>query len=693
MENNVLCKNLKFISKYNKNLAQQISDITELKGNFEIKEAKSGDSILFKDGIPMDDSLDPVWNSLEKCNKIENKTNKSITVIYGLGLGYLLKEFAKRYKGKIIVYEPDLETLRISLEIVDFSQELGNTNIRIANTYEEVKTAYLDLFFKDYTLNLVPVYYYENADLAQIKEFKEQIEKIHGVYQSNYSNLMKKGGRWTLSLFNNVPNVLENQDLHVLKNKYKGKTAVIISAGPSLDKNIQDLKPYRDKVIIFCVSTALKTVLKHGIMPDFVVAIEISSNTKKHFNVPEIADLKVITATNIFNGVFDLKPECFLNYYINKDAACQWLGKTLQVPLDEYDSAGTVSIIAFYSAKMMGVDNIILIGQDLAYTDNKCYSKDSVYGSYELDNSKKINVLDIDKLKQELDADDEKIEKHAELLNKDLFYVKGYNGGKVLSRSDLILFIVYFEEIAEKLSSKIKLINSTEGGAYLNGFEHIPLKESLEKYTSEDIEKELPLNCLKLDSRDLKKRKSIVLNELRGITKSYYQVRDLIANTVKNNVISCFSTDTLNEYGQIMLFYQTSHKDIFIKSLNNIPLSAEEKHLRENLKNTRNNYKELRNRDADTLFRENKEKFAENLKIIKNNYFAIKDVIFNNAFLKNLYINQFLTGDNLIRDFENTDENLIDLYRKLSAIFIHINNTAPEYIKFLKEVISKIEDK
>ncbi|OGI00294.1 MAG: hypothetical protein A2Y25_01545 [Candidatus Melainabacteria bacterium GWF2_37_15] len=691
MENNVLAKNLKLISKYNRNLSQKISDIAELKGNYEIKEAKSGDSILFKNGIPFDDGLDPVWNSLEKCNKIENKTNKSITVMYGLGLGYLLKEFAKRYKGKIIVFEPDLETLRIALELVDFSEELENKNIKITNNYEDVRAAYLELFFKDYTLNLVPVNYYENANIAEIKEFKDQIEKIHGVYQSNYSNLMKKGARWTLCLFNNVPNVIENQDLHVFKNKYKGKTAVIISAGPSLDKNIQDLKPYRDKVVIFCVSTALKTVLKHDIMPDFVVAIEISPNTKIHFNVPEMADLKLITATNVFNGVFDLKPKCFLNYYINKDAACQWLGSTLQVPLHEYESAGTVSIIAFYSAKMLGTDKIILIGQDLAYTDNKCYSKDSVYGSYELDNSKKINVSDIDKLKHELDADDQKIERHVELLNKDLYYVRGYNGGKVLSRSDLILFIVYFEEIAQKLCSEIKLINSTEGGAYLNGFEHISLKESLEKYTAEDIDKELPWNALMLDSTDLKKRKGAVLNELRGIIKNYYQVRDLIANTVKNNILFCFNPDTINEYEQITLFYQNSHKNIFMKNLNNISLNAEEKKLREDFINTRTNYSHLYDRDMDNLFKENPEKFAENLKTIKNNYFVIKEVLYNNVFLKNLYINYFLKADNLFRDFENTDENLNNLFKYLSATFIHINRTAPEYIKFLKEIINRIE--
>ena len=74
----------------------------------------------------------------------------------------------------------------------------------------------------------------------------------------------------------------------------------------------------------------------------------------------------------------------------------------------------------------------------------------------------------------------------------------------MLTRGDLILFIVYFEEIAEKYGTEIKFINATEGGAYINGFEHIPLKRALEQYTDGDIDKKLPINCLKPDNRELK---------------------------------------------------------------------------------------------------------------------------------------------------------------------------------------------
>ena len=59
-------------------------------------------------------------------------------------------------------------------------------------------------------------------------------------------------------LLKNIPNLFEEIPLARLKDTYKGKTAVVVSAGPTLDRNIEILKKQRDKYVLFAVGTALK---------------------------------------------------------------------------------------------------------------------------------------------------------------------------------------------------------------------------------------------------------------------------------------------------------------------------------------------------------------------------------------------------------------------------------------------------
>ncbi|NLF84238.1 MAG: motility associated factor glycosyltransferase family protein, partial [Candidatus Gastranaerophilales bacterium] len=187
MTKSLLDKNLECISRYNRELAQKIANITELKGNYEIKNAKSGDSVLYKDGLPLDDTVDPVWRAMEDYKKIKFKIKRSITFILGFGLGYALKEFAKKHAGKIIIYEPDINTLRIVFEIVDYSEELQKNNIRIVSDYKELENAYHAFFFVEHRLNVMCSDYYFDNHSATTLEIKKKLEDLHSIFQSNYN--------------------------------------------------------------------------------------------------------------------------------------------------------------------------------------------------------------------------------------------------------------------------------------------------------------------------------------------------------------------------------------------------------------------------------------------------------------------------------------------------------------------------
>lgn len=711
MSETILEKNLKTISLYNPELAKKIAKHENIIGNYHLNESKSGDSLLYKDDVSLDDPVDPVWTALEKVNNLEHKTKNTITIIVGLGLGYIFKETSKRYKGKILLHEPNLDILRIVLEIVDFSEELDNVSIFITNTYEDIENAFHSLYSYECPVNTVHSYYYLNNEGAYLKEFKNKVSDILGIFHSNYKNLFTKTRRWTYGVFGNIPHILKNQDLHVLSNKFKNKTVVIISAGPSLDKNIQDLKPYRDKLIIFCVGTALKTALKNGIIPDFTMVLEMSKNTKVQLEVPELSDINVIISNTTYSEVFKLNPKRFFNYYGNKTPASKWLGIVLDAQIEKYEEAGTVSLSSFYAAKILGCDKIIFIGQDLAYTDNKCYSKDSVYGNYKLDDSKTVATENMEEVKNILKIDETTVNKHLDMLSKELIEVKGQNGKMVVTRPDMLLFIKYFEKIAQNLGNEITLVNATEGGAYLEGLEHITLKEALSKYTNEEvIDVEKIIKNYEIKQKEIQKRKKIVENELNRIIKNYYQAYNIVKNSVENNIFPYFGSEVkeildfevLSKYipepsrkyksklkKEDLYIYINSENKI-IKGISNTELNQEERLARWAAYAVIPSWKENLEKNIETLFNENPEDFNKNLKLVKEDFYKINDILEGNAFLKNLYFEYIYNFRNKIKNSE-TEEELISLSKELNHFLIYNAYLFwPENIKTVSEIIKKL---
>jgi len=121
----LLEKNLNELNRKNPQLVKKILEHSEITSEFEIQEAKSGDALLFKNGVSIHNEIDPENEAIEHFQSIRNNVSTSMNIIYGLGLGYILKRFAKSAKGQIIVYERDLDVLRLVLEFVDFSEELA----------------------------------------------------------------------------------------------------------------------------------------------------------------------------------------------------------------------------------------------------------------------------------------------------------------------------------------------------------------------------------------------------------------------------------------------------------------------------------------------------------------------------------------------------------------------------------------
>jgi len=511
----LLEKNLNILYKKNPTLAEKIASIKEITADFSLEESLSGDVNIKRNGIFLHDNIDPEQEAIDQLGKIKENTSCSFNFIYKLGLGYLLKRFNKKLKGFIIVYEPDIELLRLVFEIIDFTKELSNPNVFIFDSLDDLDGMYTKYFFFNFSITTSIIQIYRETDFHNAEKFINHLGYLHGVYQSNYKVFWSKTHSWTSSLINNLDVLSKYDEVNSLKNVFEGKPALIVSAGPSLDKNIDLIKKYQNNFVIFCVGTALKSLVKHNIKPDFVCFIEYLKITNKMVEGLNLNDTNIILQPITCREIFDTSCKNKFIFYPDNDESAKWIANLLGINRKEYINRGTVSINALISAKLLGCKTIILVGQDLAYTNNKCYASGSIYEDYNVKDDKVI-VNNINNFAKKLDVNKDVVEKRLSGLSKKLYKVKGQNGETLFTAGDLASFIDYFKDIANAYSNEIKFINATQGGAQIDGYENMSLENAVSKYANSPLNKDFSVKQLNSNLNNQK-----IFNEINNMMTLY----------------------------------------------------------------------------------------------------------------------------------------------------------------------------
>ena len=499
----LLEKNLGFISKYNKTLCEKVLSLKTLTKNFEINTNLKGQYNLLIDNKPVHSITDVQTESQDILNSIEINENTTIHCIYGIGLGYHIDEYIQNGKGKIVVYEPDIEAMFFVFSTVDFSDNFKKDRLYFVSDLTELNTVLYSIYRYKSNVTFSFLDYYKLYHKQDIDEFQKKLQRMVDIVDHNFTfqvNNIYTFFKYTLT---NVAQKYKNPLLTDYKDIYKNKPAIIVSAGPSLHKNIDVVKKYQNHALIFCLGTALRTLCNNGITPDFVNVIE-RNNTKVHYDVKQTKDIIFIaepfTDSSYLN--MDFK-KCLLTASLETDDA-RWFLEMADKELVNFETKGTVAYHAIYSAYYLGCNPIILVGQDLAYSDGNCYCAGSKFDGLQCvfdENLKKYKVIfkDFEKFKDAYclslkgvcsdEQQNEIVNNRLEELNKNLCSVEGQNGNMLPTDSVYSLFIDYIQDFAKRHKDDRILINSSIGGAKLDGFNLLPLKEAIEKYAGNIIDK------------------------------------------------------------------------------------------------------------------------------------------------------------------------------------------------------------
>ncbi|EDO1346275.1 motility accessory factor, partial [Campylobacter jejuni] len=269
----------------------------------------------------------------------------------------------------------------------------------------------------------------------------------------------------------NIPSMLESIPFQRILSERKNKfeNAIVVSAGPSLAKQLPLLKAYQDKAVIFCADGALSMLEKEGIIPDYVTNLDFTDLAMKFFQNKEnlkqsIIALECATHPNVARS---LKAENCMIILRNKA-----LYQRFNLSDFGYIDTGThVSHFSYTLALALGFKNIIMIGQDLAFDEKgNSHSQGFDFGE------KFSGEENIDKLK-----------------------VTAYAGkGEVLTHITWNDYRIKLEYLFACNSKEAKFYNATEGGARINFTEELSFKECCEKLlTKEKPQFELPKSLTK----------------------------------------------------------------------------------------------------------------------------------------------------------------------------------------------------
>ncbi|EOI4350286.1 motility associated factor glycosyltransferase family protein, partial [Campylobacter jejuni] len=465
-------------------------------------------------------------NVIDELNSMLNTYNDKyllypVLYFYGFGNGILFKALLQNKNHQhIVVFEKDIEIIWIMFHILDFSHELQSARLMI------LQTSSLDIelfsnfcsskpffqFSRIYFLELMSHYYERfHEDVLElnkklVQDFKDSIlshgndplDALQGIEQFVY----------------NLPQMITHPSYKELLSKRKGisDTAIIVSTGPSLTKQLPLLKKYASKATIFCADSSYPILAKHGIKPDYVLSLERIPLTSEFFN-------------NDF-GEFDKDILFVLKSYVHPHTT-KYLQKNNRnfmlvstyasfinyLKLDDFgyfNMGFSVANMNFLLAIHLKHKNIVLIGQDLAY------AKDG------LSHTKDYSNLD-------------KHEGHFQ-RDKNKYTTQAYgDNGKVESSFVWTLFRHNFEQdVANaKKNYYITTYNCTEGGARIEGTIEKPFLWACENLLDKDLNKPFE----KLEPLSLNKQNEFLLKAYYKVYQSIKHCRDfskILSNDFNN---------------------------------------------------------------------------------------------------------------------------------------------------------------
>lgn len=510
-------KNMQAIREHHVRLHEYL-ETAQPEQSVEIRYEAAEDEMLYpivtKGGLEyrLNSKYNPKEASMQYVSQFKKEGSYSVFFLLGFGDGRSIEALAQTLDETmtLIVYEPSVAIFQKTLETFDYTELLKKKNVYLIVESENMLQDYLESGINFNNIRMLRLGILPNYDSIYPKECKHMLETMiyfmnkTKIYRNTIYNFRDEFAAHALS---NMYDYLWQTDTHYLKERLAEEDlsdvpAIIVAAGPSLNKNVQELKRAKGKALILVVDAALRAVVNAGITPD--LGMTVDARVADRF----FEGIDISTFPFVFEAISReeiVKRHTGKHFY--DEFPCNMFAKAViekkGYVLDDILTGGSISTSAFSLVKALGFKKIVFIGQDLAFTGGQSYNSG-------------------------LKMDEKENEQHQK--KRVIVQVKGNDGTMLDTDYQMDMYRKWIENEILKLPEDITVINATEGGAKIEGAKVMTLKEVIDSCTKEiDFEKllqEVPLAFSEEERQD-------IINEIKEEPKRLEEVKENIKKATK----------------------------------------------------------------------------------------------------------------------------------------------------------------
>jgi len=426
-----------------------------------VPEEKLLENNILVGDIPLygDNPLEEAKQWVKGLNYLPN----SLFVVYGIGLGYEIRELLSRMRpeDKIIIVEPSDD---ITGWFRDRNPDLqGGKTLHRVKDWGEFKRLYLYIGDFDSVIPAVLPGYQ--------KVYQKETERFMVLLGREISNLQSDQvttdffhRRWQENVLRNLRPMTRGGSAAAAIKRYHG-AGVLVSAGPSLTSTLPLLDRVKGKALIVAVQTANRVFETMDVKPDLIATFDGAfDNYYEHFSGIALDVPLVFDPTAYWRCVSEWRGplSSVLVHPSNR-----WIETLMECQFSGFASGPSIANFLFDLLYEWGADPIILIGQDLAYTGGRFHAK----GTH------KSELWDCG------------IPPERKLVEVD-----GVGGGKVVTDRNMVTFLHWYEEMLRTKYTNVRAINATgPDGAEIHGTVNMPFEEAIQSIQQGNVDEVIRL--------------------------------------------------------------------------------------------------------------------------------------------------------------------------------------------------------
>lgn len=403
--------------------------------------------------------------------------DKFCIVVAGFGLGYHLRAIHERLRGDafIICTEPSMSTIATALACVDLSDLIASGKLVVLTSPDKARLH--ELLAPLNTLMMLGAQFVRHAPSARSNdaahtEINDGITDFISYTRMTLTTLVSNSRITCRNIAMNLGTYVSTPPIDLLRGRFAGNPAIVVAAGPSLSRNIDQLAALRGRAVLCAVQTALRPLVQRGCEPDFVTSLDFHEISRKFFDgVEGLERIHLVAEPKAAWPVIDHYPgpvSLLDNHWARMVLGDELAGR------GGLPAGATVAHLALYLALYMGCDPIILVGQDLAYTGHVFYVP-----GVEIHQAWRSELNRFQTLEQK---EWERIARNRPILRK----VRANDGGELYTDELLFTYLEQFEKDVSRSGRRI--IQATEGGARIRGTEVMTLAAAVERYCTRPID-------------------------------------------------------------------------------------------------------------------------------------------------------------------------------------------------------------